>query len=260
MASAPSCPPWWRCAANSPSPIWRWKTPEAATPATVTRLGQLHRHSEAAVDQVLREVARRPVVDARSALAILRPADQRYRAMFARVTAAARKPREQRDPNLLADWKSVTTLVSRQLAVQSAFLGEHIAGADPSIDHMMKINNNAWSMLLDAGRDRGFMQTAVIDNRAPALDTAAVPGRDQGKNRCPLGRSRNRGEASLHARTAQGGDCECPEGLFHRLSRHARGDPDAADGGAGTFHLRQGFCRGTPIPAWPACWRFRLPH
>jgi len=142
--------------------------PEAATQATATRIDQLHRHSEAAVDQVLREVAQRPVADARSALAILRPADQRYRAMFARVTAAARKPREQRDPNLLADWKSVTTLVSRQLAVQSAFLGEHIAGADPSIDHMMKIDNNAWSMLLDAGRDRGFMQTAVIDNRTPA--------------------------------------------------------------------------------------------
>jgi len=142
--------------------------PEAATPATATRVDQLHRHSEAAVDQVLREVAQRPVADARSALAILRPADQQYRAMFARVTEAVRKPREQRDPNLLADWKSVTTLVSRQLAVQSAFLGEHISGADPAIDHLMKINNNAWSMLLDAGRDRGFMQTAVIDNRAPA--------------------------------------------------------------------------------------------
>jgi signal transduction histidine kinase/CheY-like chemotaxis protein/HPt (histidine-containing phosphotransfer) domain-containing protein len=145
------------------------EAPEAAAPATVTRIGDLHRHSEAAVDQVLREVAQRPIIDARSALAILRPADRRYRAMFARVTAAARKPRQQRDPNLLAEWKAVTTLVSRQLAVQSAFLGEHIAGADPAIDHMMKINNNAWSMLLDAGRDRGFMQTAVIDNRAPVL-------------------------------------------------------------------------------------------
>jgi HAMP domain-containing protein len=145
------------------------EAPEAAAPATVTRLGILHRHSETAVDQVLREVAQRPIVDARSALAILRPADQRYRVMFARVTAAARKPRQQRDPNLLAEWKGVTTLVSRQLAVQSAFLGEDIAGADPAIDRMMKINSSAWSMLLDAGRDRGFMQTAVIDNRPPLL-------------------------------------------------------------------------------------------
>ena len=157
------------------------EAPEASSPATVTRLVGLHRHSETAVDQVLREVARRPVVDARSALAILRPADQRYRAMFARVADAARKPRKQRDPNLLADWKSVTTLVSRQLAVQSAFLGEHISGADPSIDHMMKINNNAWSMLLDAGRDRGFMQTAVFDNRAPDMTLRQSLAETKGK-------------------------------------------------------------------------------
>ncbi|MEO6144361.1 MAG: ATP-binding protein, partial [Dermatophilaceae bacterium] len=140
------------------------EVPEAATPATLTRLDYLHRHSEAALDQMLREVAQRSVADARSPLAILRPASQRYRAMFARVTAGMRQPRDQRDPNLFPDWRAVTTLVSRQLAVQSAFLGEHTAGADPFIDRMMKINNTAWTMALDAGRDRGFMQTAVIDN------------------------------------------------------------------------------------------------
>ncbi|MEY4706844.1 MAG: hypothetical protein RJB58_567 [Pseudomonadota bacterium] len=144
------------------------EAPDAAAPATMTRLRHLHRHSEAALDQMLREVARRPVADARSALAILRPADQRYRAMFARVIAAAGMPRQQREADLLEDWKSVTTMVSRQLAVQSAFLGEHIAGADPSIDRMMKINSTAWTMLLDVGRDRGLMQTAVIDNHVPA--------------------------------------------------------------------------------------------
>ena len=69
------------------------EAPEAAAPATVARIAELHRQSETAVDQVLREVAQRPIVDARSALAVLRPADQGYRAMFARVTAAARKPR-----------------------------------------------------------------------------------------------------------------------------------------------------------------------
>ena len=143
------------------------EAPERTSPADMTRLVSLHRHSEAAMDQVLREVQQRPIVDARFALAVLRPAERRYRAMFTRVIAAARLARARRDPNLLSDWKSVTTLVSRQLAVQSAFLGEHIAGADPAIDHMMKVNNTAWSMLLDAGRDRGYMQTAVFDNRVP---------------------------------------------------------------------------------------------
>ena len=157
------------------------EAPEKTAPADMTRLAGLHRHSEAAVDQVLREVEQRPIVDARFALAILRPADRRYRTMFARVTAAARLPRAQRDPDLLNDWKGVTTLVSRQLAVQSAFLGEHIAGADPGIDHMMKINNTSWSMLLDAGRDRGYMQTAVFDNRIPAPDLQQFLAETKGK-------------------------------------------------------------------------------
>ncbi len=141
------------------------EVPEAAPPATLARLDRLHRRSEATLDQMLREVAQRPVVDARSPLTILRPAGQRYRAMFVRVTDGIRKPREQRDPNLFAEWRAVTTLVSRQLAVQSALLGEHTAGADPFIDRMMRINNDAWTMALNAGRDRGFMQTAVFDNQ-----------------------------------------------------------------------------------------------
>ena len=66
-------------------------------------------------------------------------------------------------------------------AVQSAFLGEHIAGADPAIDHMMKVNNTAWSMLLDAGRDRGYMQTAVFDNRVPELDLQQFLAETKGK-------------------------------------------------------------------------------
>ena len=157
------------------------EVPEAAAPATVTRLGELHRQSEAAMDQMLREAAGRPSGDARSALTILRSADRQYRAMFSRVTAAARKASKQRDPNLFADWKVVVTLLSRQLAVQSAFLGENIAGADPSIDRMMTINKTAWTMILDAGRDRGFVQTAVIDNRTPVVALQQSLAESKGK-------------------------------------------------------------------------------
>jgi hypothetical protein len=85
------------------------------------------------------------------------------------VISAIRQPRARREATLFDEWKAATTLLSRQLAVQSAILGEHMPGADPSIDHMMKVNNNAWNMRLDAGRDRGFMQTAVIDNSIPGL-------------------------------------------------------------------------------------------
>jgi hypothetical protein len=144
------------------------EAPQAAAPAAVAELGRLHARSESALNFALREIARRPFSDARSRLTVLLPADHEYRAMLPSVVAAIRQPRTRRNGALLADWKRVTTLLSRQLAVQSAILGEHMPGADPSIDHMMKVNNNAWSMRLDAGRDRGFMQTAVIDNKVPA--------------------------------------------------------------------------------------------
>ena len=35
---------------------------------------------------------------------------------------------------------------------------------------MMKVGDIAWTMRMDAGKERGFMQTAVIDNRVPGPD------------------------------------------------------------------------------------------
>ncbi|MES2472229.1 MAG: ATP-binding protein [Pseudomonadota bacterium] len=145
------------------------EAPEAAAAGDRADLARLHRQSLSVVDSVLREIAGRPAGEEKSHLGLLLEANREYRALFPTVMAAIAQPRENRDPGLFDEWRRITTLMSRQLAVQSAILGERIAGADPVIDHMMKINNNAWSMRLDAGRDRGFMQTAVIDNQVPAL-------------------------------------------------------------------------------------------
>jgi len=144
------------------------EAPEAAAPGTVAELRRLHAGTNAALDLALREIVQRPFSDAKSRLALLLRARNEYLALFPRVVAAIQRPRSQRG-DILDAWKAATTLMSRQLAVQSAILGEHMPGADPSIDHMMKVNNNAWSMRLDAGRDRGFVQTAVIDNKVPEL-------------------------------------------------------------------------------------------
>ena len=144
------------------------EAPEVAVPADASLLNRLHTHSVSVMDSVLREIARRPAGEETSSLPVLRQADMEYRALFPAVFAAIALPRESRPKGLFEEWRRVTTLLSRQLAVQSAILGERISGADSVIDHMMKINNNAWSMRLDAGRDRGFMQTAVIDNKVPA--------------------------------------------------------------------------------------------
>ena len=145
------------------------EAPEASPPSTVVKLRRLHADMESSLTLALREIARRPFADARDRLPVLLGAGHTYRALFPKVIAAMQKPRAERDPALLDAWKAATTVLSRQLAVQSALLGGHMPGADPSIDHMIKINNDAWNMRLDAGRDRGYVQTAVIDNKVPGL-------------------------------------------------------------------------------------------
>jgi signal transduction histidine kinase/CheY-like chemotaxis protein/HPt (histidine-containing phosphotransfer) domain-containing protein len=145
------------------------EAPEATPAATVADLRRLHASTESTLDVALREIAQRPFSEAKFRLPLLHRADRAYRALFPRVLVAIQEPRTLRDGAVFVAWKEATTLLSRQLAVQSAILGEHLPGAGPAIDHMMKINNDAWSMRLDAGRDRGFMQTAVIDNKIPEL-------------------------------------------------------------------------------------------
>jgi len=67
----------------------------------------------------------------------------------------------------LAEWKAATTILTRQLAVQSEILGKHIAGTDPFVDRMMRMNDNAWAMRGHAGGERGQVQTIVINNHVP---------------------------------------------------------------------------------------------
>ena len=143
------------------------EAPEAATPATVALLRRLHALSQSAFDTVKHEIAERPLGDARSRLAVFVRADDKYRAMFSKVDAASQKPRPERNASLLTAWKTVTTSLTYELAVQSEILSADIAGTDPFVDRMMKINDNAWTMRGNAGGERGFVQTMVIDNRVP---------------------------------------------------------------------------------------------
>jgi signal transduction histidine kinase/CheY-like chemotaxis protein len=143
------------------------ESPEAAAPATVARLRRLHAQTETALDIVRREIAARSLADARARLAILVRNDDAYRAIFSQVDAASQKPRPARDAGLFADWKAVTTPVTHELAVQSDILGASVAGIDPFVDRMMKINDNTWNMRGNAGGERGRMQTMVIGNRVP---------------------------------------------------------------------------------------------
>ena len=143
------------------------EAPQAATPAATASLAGAHVRADALLNSVMREVAARPTADAQVGLVNLRNSYSKYRALFVQVIAAVEMPRENRPVNLLADWKDLTTLLSRDLANESEILGQQIAGADPFVDQMMKINDHAWNMRSNAGGERGSMQTVVIENRVP---------------------------------------------------------------------------------------------
>jgi signal transduction histidine kinase len=144
------------------------EAPEVTAPATVARLRPLHAQTQSALDTVKREIAQRPPGDARFRLAVLVRADDAYLAIFSRVVAASQRSRPERDPGLLTAWKAVTTSLTQELSVQSEILSADIAGTDPFVDRMMKISDNAWRMRGNAGGERGFMQTMVIDDRVPS--------------------------------------------------------------------------------------------
>jgi signal transduction histidine kinase/CheY-like chemotaxis protein/HPt (histidine-containing phosphotransfer) domain-containing protein len=141
------------------------EAPEASSPDIVALLQRQQAATQAALDEAERGIAQRPLADARADLPALRQIDGRFRSLFAHVVPAIRLPRAQRDVRLYPEWLVVTTLLPRHLTLQSDALAQHAIGADPFVDQMMRIYSKAWNLRVDAGRERGYMQTAVIDNR-----------------------------------------------------------------------------------------------
>jgi signal transduction histidine kinase/CheY-like chemotaxis protein/HPt (histidine-containing phosphotransfer) domain-containing protein len=141
------------------------EAPEASSPALIAQLSNMHALSETGLNDAERGIARRPLADALADLPALRQTDRRFRALFVRLVAAIRLPVGQRDAGIYPEWKVVTTQLSRHLALQSDALSQHAVGADPFVDQMMRIYSKAWMLRVDAGRERGFVQSAVINNR-----------------------------------------------------------------------------------------------
>jgi len=158
------------------------EAPEATDTKTLAQLVRQHANADTMLNLVLGEAERRGLTDSRSNLGVLQQAAKDYRSLFQnQVLAAIQLPRQHRDPKLFDEWKRVTTVISRRLATLSGILGQDIAGADSFIDEMMKVGDIAWTMRMDAGKERGFMQTAVIDNRVPGPDLLESLWKNEGQ-------------------------------------------------------------------------------
>ena len=141
--------------------------PEPADPRVIARLLQLQRSSEQILETAISQAEWRDIADSRAIATELRAASHAFHDMFPRVPAAIRLPKAQRDPALFEAWKTTTTLLTRKLSAETEVLEQEAAGNDPFIDTTLKVSDSAWNLRMDAGRERGFVQSAIFANVAP---------------------------------------------------------------------------------------------
>jgi signal transduction histidine kinase len=142
--------------------------PKPADPRVIARLLQLQRSSEQILETAISQAEHREIADSRALAVELRAANRAFHDIFPSVPAAIRLPKNKRDPAVFETWKTTTTLLTRKLSSETELLEQEAAGNDPFIDNTLKISDAAWNLRMDAGRERGFIQSAVIANVAPS--------------------------------------------------------------------------------------------
>jgi signal transduction histidine kinase len=118
--------------------------------------------------KVVAQTAQLGLFDARPWVMQLQQADKAFRDLFPRADAAIRLPRQARDAHIFEEWKKVSTQLTRSLSAVSEVLEQEAAGNDAFIDATLQISDAAWNLRMDAGKERGSVQTAIIDNRVPS--------------------------------------------------------------------------------------------
>jgi signal transduction histidine kinase len=150
------------------------EAPEAASPSTVGRITELHARSERALRSVLEKLRARQSIDTQRGFAQVLKDYAHYRTVIPQVVAAVQLPIKQRPSGLLADATNTTVKLLDGIDSQSDLLSGRIAGTDPFIDNMMKINQVAWSVRSFAGLDRRLMGTAITNARQLSADERQV--------------------------------------------------------------------------------------
>jgi signal transduction histidine kinase len=148
---------------------WRLDAPDAADPATIARLKGMQPDTDRMMEAAIAEAAASTLVDSRAAAPMLRQANAELRALLPAVHAMIARPREARDQRVFARWKETSTRLTRQLSAEALLLEQEATGTDPFIDATLRISDAAWALRMEAGRERGYVQTAIIDNKVPSL-------------------------------------------------------------------------------------------
>jgi len=143
--------------------------PAASNEAVFARLKRMHNVTQRAIAIAIAEAAHSDLPDSKSTAVALGVTNGALLALYPRCLAMMRLPRERRDPHVFAQWRDITTLLTRQLSGEAQLLEQEATGTSPFIDATLRISDAAWALRQEAGRERSFIQTAVIDNKVPSL-------------------------------------------------------------------------------------------
>lgn len=150
---------------------------DAAVPvngSTIKELSARQARSAAAFDGVADELDGLDFGQTAAERLAIRQSIAHFKKLFRDTITALGLPTHRRPKALYKDWQATATLLMAQIDAQSRRLSRDIAGVDPFVDEMTKINDSIWWLRNDAGRDRGRAQTAIARNRLPSPEEMRI--------------------------------------------------------------------------------------
>jgi signal transduction histidine kinase len=153
--------------------------PDSASPATRSRLAQLHANDGDALDLALRDLGSAPAASAN--IGRLRKARLDYDGQFVKAAAALDRPMDQRRKTLGQDWGVAVNALVDGMQNQADGQIVEISTADPFNNEMMKVLRIMQSLRRVAGIGRRVVGQAITSGGRPSAavlhDLAELDGR-----------------------------------------------------------------------------------
>ncbi|MBA2587680.1 MAG: hypothetical protein H0U98_03550 [Alphaproteobacteria bacterium] len=143
---------------------------EASPSSRVALITREQRSSEMALAKILPDISHRSS-DFVAATMRFDAARREFLVRFPQMRTAIRSAKAARLSSTSEGWKTTTTALTRSLAALAQLLEQDAAGIDGILDADLRISDAAWNLRMEAGRERGFVQTAIIENKPPSLES-----------------------------------------------------------------------------------------
>jgi len=150
---------------------------QAADPATLKMIGQLHARSLAAF-ATMRSHHTHQLTDGYDEIL---QSSAEYHRMLPRILAAAALAREARPLGLVQERIHHANELLSALNRKSASLSRSISSSDPLINEMLRDSDISWRMRSDAGIDRHAIMSAILAEQPPSAKTLQAFAEQKGR-------------------------------------------------------------------------------